>query len=119
MDKIIAKGMSFKACHGVLQEEKEKPQTFKVDLELYLDLKKAGSTDKLEDTINYDEVFHVVKTIVENEQYNLIEALAENIAASILHNFPVEGAEVVVYKPQAPVEGFFDHFAIKIQRFRK
>ncbi|HEX3011424.1 MAG TPA: dihydroneopterin aldolase, partial [Syntrophomonadaceae bacterium] len=76
MDKILAKGLTFKGCHGVLPQEKKLPQKFIVDLELFLDLSSAGIEDNLQKTVNYDEVYKQVKRIVENESYNLIEALA-------------------------------------------
>jgi dihydroneopterin aldolase len=119
MDKIIAKGMRFQGCHGVLPQEKIVPQSFVVDLVIYHDLRMAGMSDHLNDTVSYDEVFHHVKRIVEQETFQLIEALAEDIAASLLCCFPIEGVEVTVYKPDAPVEGVFDYFAVQIERFHK
>ena len=119
MDKIMARGLTFTACHGVLATEKAVPQTFKVDLDLYLDLRAAGMSDDLKDTVSYAEVFEQVRKIVENESYNLLEALAENIAASLLFCYPLQGVEITIYKPNAPVNGIFDYFAVNIKRFRK
>lgn len=116
MDKISARGLRFQACHGVLPEEKETPQSFVVDLDMYTDLHTAGLSDDLKDTVSYDEVYHQVKKIVEGESFNLLEALAENIAASLLFCFPLQAVEVTVYKPDAPVEGEFDYFAVTIRR---
>jgi dihydroneopterin aldolase len=119
MDKIIAKGMKFQGCHGVLPQEKIVKQSFGVDLLIYLDLQRAGMSDHLDDTVSYDEVFHQVESIVEQESFQLIEALAENIGASLLQRFPIQGVEVTVYKPDAPVDGLFDYFAVQIERFHK
>ena len=119
MDKIMARGLTFTACHGVLATEKVVPQTFKLDLDLFLDLGAAGMSDDLNDTVSYAEVFEQVRKIVENESYNLLEALAENIAAALLCDYPLQGVEVTIYKPDAPVNGIFDYFAVNIKRFRK
>lgn len=119
MDKIMARGLTFSGCHGVLPAEKIEPQTFIVDLDLFLDLQPAGISDNLKDTVSYADVFEQVRQIVENESYDLLEALAENIAAAILMRHPLIGVEVTVYKPDAPVKGIFDNFAVNIQRFRK
>lgn len=116
MDKIIAKGLVFEACHGVLAEEKISPQKFIIDLELHKDLKSAGLNDDLTATINYDEVYQVVKRVVTENSYNLIEAIAENIATQLLDLFMVLAVKVIVYKPHAPVKGEFDYFAVEINR---
>lgn len=119
MDKIMARGLTFTACHGVLASEKVVPQIFKLDLDLYLDLRAAGMSDDLKDTVSYAEVFEQVRKIVENESYNLLEALAENIADSLLLHYPLQSVEVTIYKPDAPVNGIFDCFAVNIKRFQK
>lgn len=120
MDSIIARGMTFQGCHGVLAQEKSTPQTFQVDLEIFLDLQVAGKSDDLQKTINYDQVFHLVEKIVVEESYDLIEALAEQIAQRLLSVFAlIDSLEVTVYKPQAPVQGDFAYFAVKIKRFQK
>jgi len=120
MDSIIARGLTFHACHGVEAQEKTDPQTFKVDLEMYLDLEIAGQTDELSNTIDYGEAYRLVEKVVTETSCNLIEALAENIARNLLLAFPLlTGVEVTVYKPEAPIEAEFEYFAVKITRCRK
>jgi dihydroneopterin aldolase len=116
MDRIIAKGLRFAGCHGVLAREKSQPQQFLVDVEIIKDLKKAAIYDSVAFTVNYQEVFQEVKRIVEKETFNLIETLADAIAEQILARFQVDSVEVTVYKPDAPVDGIFDYFAVKIKR---
>jgi len=116
MDSIIAKGLTFTACHGVLPQEKTCAQQFVVDLILYLDLKAAGLHDDLKYSVDYSEVYEVVKNIVEGPTCNLLEALAEKIAQTLLKKFPIAEVEITLYKPQAPVKGKFDYFAVKIRR---
>lgn len=116
MDKIIAKGLTFTACHGVFPEEKVNPQTFKLDLVMYKDLEEAGREDDLTKTVSYAEVYEVVKGIVKGGSFNLIEALAYKVADKILEMFPLAAVEVTVYKPEAPVDGVFDYFAVQICR---
>jgi dihydroneopterin aldolase len=120
MDSIIARGLTFQGCHGVLPQEKTIPQTFQVDVEIFLDLQPAGIYDDLQKTVDYDQVFHIVEKIVVEESFALIEALAEQIAQSLLSAFSIiNSLEVTVYKPQAPVQGEFGYFAVKIKRFKK
>lgn len=119
MDKILMNGMMFYGYHGVLEEEKELGQRFIVDVILYTDLKKAGKTDNLDCTVNYKEVYETIKRIVEDERYNLLEALAERICEDILRLFgTVLKVNVKIKKPETPVAGIFDYFAVQIERER-
>ncbi len=119
MDKIIAKGLCYSGCHGVLPEEKTTPQPFVIDLELWLDLQPAALHDDIDRTVSYDQIYTEVGKIVEKNSFNLIETLAETIARQILANYPVEAVDIKVYKPKAPVEGDFKYFAVKMIRFRQ
>ncbi|MBN2651946.1 MAG: dihydroneopterin aldolase [Spirochaetales bacterium] len=118
-DKIILKNLSFYSFHGNLPEEKQLGQKFFIDLEICTNLRTAGGSDNVADTINYALAYENVKSIVENKNFNLIEALAEEIAQSTLHNFETaKGVTVRVRKPQAPVNGIFDYFEVEITRER-
>ncbi len=119
MDKIIARGLVCYGKHGVLETEKNNPQRFEIDLVLYKDLKDAAARDDLNYTVDYADIFYNIREIVENKSFNLIETLAENICEMILARYAVENVELTVYKPCAPVDGEFKHFAVKIERRRK
>ncbi|NLT96109.1 MAG: dihydroneopterin aldolase [Clostridia bacterium] len=119
MDKITLKNLVFFGHHGVLDEEKTLGQKFYVDLELFLDLKQAGISDNLEETVNYADVYQLVKKLVTEFRFNLIEALAESIANRILLNFEkIQEVKVAIRKPEAPVPGIFDYMAVEIRRKR-
>jgi len=119
VDKIILEGLEFYAYHGVLRQEKELGQRFIIDLNLELDLKKAGETDRAEDTVSYQKVFESVQEIVTSQKFNLLEALAEAVAREVLTQYPlVCRVEVTVKKPQAPVAGSFKYMAVQIARGR-
>lgn len=118
MDRIIAKGLRFQACHGVLATEKIDPQTFEVDLIMEIDTRAAGRSDDLHDTIDYSVIHNEVKGIVEGKCFNLIEALAEAIAAKVLSHDQVSKVIVAVKKLRPPIEGAYDFFAVEIERGR-
>ncbi|HHV34472.1 MAG TPA: dihydroneopterin aldolase, partial [Syntrophomonadaceae bacterium] len=88
-DRIALNGMKFYGYHGVMPEEQELGQLFIVDVEMSCDLREAGEKDDLTKTVDYSQVFELVKGIVTGEPYLLIEALAERIAGSVLAEFPV------------------------------
>lgn len=119
MDKIIAKGLSYSGCHGILPREKTTPQPFVIDLELWVDLHEAALHDDISRTVDYDQIYTEVGEIVEKSSFNLIETLGETIANKILDNYPVAAVDITVYKPKAPVSGEFEYFAVKLIRFRQ
>lgn len=119
MDKIIIKELEIYAYHGVLPEEKSRGQKFFVTVELSLDLKDAGSTDDLEKTVNYAEVCDDIRTTMLEEKYDLIEAVAENIAGNILVKYErVKVARVIISKPHAPIPMDFETVCVDITRGR-
>ncbi|WP_366923316.1 dihydroneopterin aldolase [Metallumcola ferriviriculae] len=118
MDKIIMSGLEFYGFHGCLPHEKVQGQKFIVHLELWKELERAGQTDNLEFTVDYSNVYLTAKNVVEGRTYHLIEAVAENIAYEVLSRFAVSHVKVRIDKPQAPVDGKFDSFAVEIERSR-
>ncbi len=103
MDKIILPCMDFMACHGVYQIEKENPQLFRVSLVMETDVTQAGGTDKIEDTINYAQIYSQVKALVEGQTFNLIEKLATEIARLVLKEERIAQVTVRVEKQGAQV----------------
>src|SRR5918995_2005098 len=85
-DRILLEGMIFYGNHGTLPAERELGQPFVVDIELHLDLKPAGLSDDLAQTVDYSEVHRRAKGLVERPSLNLTEAVAERIAAAILQD---------------------------------
>lgn len=118
-DQIHLKTMSFYGYTGVFYFEKQNGQNFLIDLALCFAYLAAVETDRIEDTVNYGDAFMVVKNIVEREKFDLIERLAGEIAGRILAQFlSVDAVEVVVSKPDAPVEGDFETMRVRIFRDR-
>lgn len=115
-DRIILNGMQFYGYHGVMAAEQELGQPFIVDLEMYCDLQEAGERDDLTKTVDYSEVFALVQRIVTGERFQLIEALAERIAAEVLACFPINEVVVRVKKPHAPLKGLFTDVVVEIRR---
>jgi len=120
MDSMQMKGMRFYGYHGVYPEENKLGQHYIVDLEMRLDLERAGQTDDLEATVNYAEVYAHIKAVVEGPPYKLIEALASNIASRVLEVYTmVQEVTVRVTKPNPPFEVFFDGVTIELNRSRR
>jgi dihydroneopterin aldolase len=119
-DKIILAGMVFYGFHGANSEEKELGQRFIVDLEVEYDLRPAGASDNLPDTINYSRFYRIVKDVMEGPSINLLEAVAQRIASDVLEHYPVESALVRLKKPEVPIKGsILDYAAVEIVRRRE
>ena len=119
MDRIFLRGMAFSACHGVLAHERAVPQQFLVDAELLLDLRAAGERDDLAATVNYAEFYDIVRAVLEGTPKQLIEAVAEEVAARSLAAFPpVRAVRITVHKPAAPIHGVFSDVGVSITRRR-
>lgn len=119
MDKITLNKMAFYGYHGVFPEETRLGQRFFVDLMVETDLKKAGKTDNLEDSINYAELYQVCKDVVEGKPFKLVEAVAEKIAGEMLSHFEaISQVTVRLIKPDPPIPGHYESVAIEITRSR-
>lgn len=117
-DTITLTGITAVGHHGVFEHERRDGQPFVVDVVLHLDLRPAGQSDDLTRTAHYGELAEQVVDLITGEPLDLIEALAERIASSVLASFTVEAVEVTVHKPKAPIEVPFGDVAVSIYRER-
>ena len=118
-DRIALINMRFQGKHGVLEEERAQPQPFEVDVELSLDLSLAGVSDDSSRTVDYREVFEIVRDTIEGPSRQLIESLAETIAARLLADFGTVGVGEVlvrVRKPNVNLPGALDAASVEITR---
>ncbi|MNP36106.1 Dihydroneopterin aldolase [compost metagenome] len=120
MDKMVLHRMEYYGYHGVFPEERKLGQRYYIDLELEMDLREAGEQDDLTKTVNYAEIHEVVKDIVENKSFQLIEALGEVIASSLLDNYTsIYALTVKVTKPHPPFDIHFQGVTVELSRTRK
>lgn len=115
-DLIRLTGVRARGFHGVFEHERREGQDFVVDVVMSVDLARAGASDDLAHTVHYGEVAADVVAVVEGEPRDLIETVAEEIAAVVLRRPLVESVEVTVHKPQAPVGVPFGDVAVVVRR---
>lgn len=118
LDEIVLTGLTVSGHHGVYAKEREEGQDFRVDLHLRLSLEQAGASDDVADTVHYGELAERVADVIAGEPVNLIETLAERIAAVALEDRRVQNVTVTVHKPQAPISITFDDVAVTVHRSR-
>lgn len=117
-DRIALSGMRFFGYHGALAEERERGQEFVVDIDMLTDLRPAGLSDRLDDTVDYREAYAAARAVVEGPAKQLLEAVAEEIASRILALDRVEAVTVRLRKPAVKLPGPVDHSAVEITRRR-
>jgi dihydroneopterin aldolase len=115
-DRILIAGLRELGVHGVLPEEKTRPQPFQVDLELVVDAAAAGESDELNDTVDYGAVSEAVARVVSSESYSLLERLASRIAEVCRSDPRVIAVVVEVRKLHPPVRTTVDHVGVRIER---
>ena len=117
-DRIVLQGLSARGFHGVLAAEKSDGQDFVVDVVLEVDLRRAGGSDLLTHTVNYADVAADAVALITGPSLDLIETLADRIAAAALARPLVQAVQVTVHKPHAPVGVRFGDVTVVVERRR-
>ncbi|MFI6425701.1 2-amino-4-hydroxy-6-hydroxymethyldihydropteridine diphosphokinase [Promicromonospora sp. NPDC050880] len=118
LDQVRLTGVSARGYHGVLPSERQTGQEFRADVVLYLDTRQAAAGDDLARTVSYADVARDVHDILTGEPADLVETVAERIAAAVLTRPQVEAVDVCVHKPHAPIPVPFADVEVAIRRDR-
>lgn len=101
MDIIHIRDLSLRTIIGTFPEERREKQDVVFNIELRCDLRRAGETDDILDTVDYKKIKKAIIKIVENSEMLLIERLATVVAELCLKTTGVESVRVVLDKPGA------------------
>lgn len=101
MDVIFLSELKVETIIGIFDWERQIKQTVVIDLEMGTDIRQSAATDTIDDTLNYKLVAKRVIAFVEESQFQLIETLAEKIAAIVLNEFHAPWVKVKLAKPGA------------------
>ena len=101
MDTIFLRDLRIRTIVGVWEWERRLPQMVSVDLDMAADIRRAAASDQLADTLDYKAVSVRIKDVVAGSQFNLIETMAEQIAAIVRDEFGVPWVRVTIHKPWA------------------
>ncbi|MGX7023262.1 dihydroneopterin aldolase [Vagococcus hydrophili] len=118
MGKIRINNLKFFTKNGVLKEERVLGQQLEVDVELTMDITKAGKTDDVADTVSYAEVNDQIALRLQRDSFDLIEAVASAILDDIeeVHGEKLQKAMVRIRKYSVPMPGIFDNIEIEMER---
>jgi dihydroneopterin aldolase len=101
MDKIKLSELKVETIIGIWEWEKRNPQIVSIDLEMSTAIKAAAKSDSIKDALDYRAISKRIKQYSENNHFELIETLAENLAQIIIEEFKVEWVKLSVSKPYA------------------
>ena len=119
MDKILIEGVKAWGKHGVLDFERNYPQSFIVDMAIWADISKSYLSDNLQDTVNYADIYDIIKSVIETQSFMLIERLSYVIIEKVfLYDTRIQKIKIRVMKNKAQLGGQFDHVGVEIERSR-
>jgi len=101
MDRVFIENLTVETVIGIFDWEREIRQTVSIDLEMDFDIRRAAQTDSIADTLDYKAVAKRLIGFVEQSEFGLVEALAEQCAQIVLNEFPVERLTLRLGKPGA------------------
>ena len=115
-DIVFIRGLEARTIIGINDWERENLQTVRLDIDVGCDVSKAANSTDIDETVNYRSVAKAVLAHVEAADYELVETMAENLAALILKDFAADYVRLRVSKPGAV--RFSDEVGVEIVRPR-
>ena len=114
--KIELRSLELHGFHGVLEHERRDGQRFLFDVEL--EVGEAGSSDRIEDAVDYRDVAAAVREVSDARAHQLLESLVVAVADELLGRFPATAVRVAVHKPDVRLEPPVERAVVSIERRR-
>lgn len=116
--KVILEGLEFHAYHGIYAQERSSGNKFELDVTVETEFLEAAFHDHLSGTINYEDIYAVVKTEMEKPS-KLLERVGHSIAEKILNTFPEAiSVEISISKFNPPIGGVCRKASVTINKSR-
>ena len=116
MDTVFIKGLKAASVIGCYDWERDIRQTLVIDLELKADFARAAETDAISEALDYAAISQRVIAACDAARFQLLEALAEHLAALLLTEFAITGLRITITKPGAVPEA--EGVGVVIERAR-
>lgn len=116
-DVILLEGIQIPAALGVTAAERRMRRPVTLDLEVEYELRPAGRSDRIGQTLHYKRIFEVVEDVAVSQQHKLVEALGDRIARAVLEKFDCAAVTVTVRKPK-PIAGVLEYAGVCLRRTR-
>lgn len=115
-DRVSIAGLRVLTRIGVTDEERSRPQAVVINVQATMDLAAAGKSDRLDDTMDYDSLTSAIAELARSQTSDLLEHLAESIAARVREDNRIEEVTVEVGKESAPVSEDVGSITVRITR---
>ena len=117
MGKIVIEEMEFYAFHGHYAEEQIVGNRFLVDLEIECNLEPAAESDQLEDAVNYQHAYQLIKQEMRQKKSNLLENIAKRILDALFSEMEgIQKATIRVRKMHPPMGGPIRSVGVSMSR---
>src|SRR5579871_2977396 len=115
---VALEGLEFHAYHGVYPQERSSGNKFEVDVNVETQFENAAFNDDLSGTINYEDLYALVKAEMEKPS-KLLERVGHAIAEKILSTFQsATSVEVKISKFNPPIGGVCRKASVVVTRHR-
>lgn len=101
MDIVYIRDLKIQTVIGIFDWERSIKQTVSIDLEMATDITKAAASDHIDDALDYKAIAKRVIAFVEEHDFQLVETLAEKVAAVVREEFSVPWLRLRLSKPGA------------------
>jgi dihydroneopterin aldolase len=113
---ILIRNLEFQGRHGATAAERKLLRRFQVDIDIALPLGAAAKSDRLGDTVDYDQICTLAVELGTGRTFHLIEALAGALVDAISEQCPQAGITVEVRKLNPPCPGSPAYAAARLSR---
>ena len=101
MDKVFINGLTIQTTIGFFAWEKEIKQTLNIDLAMAWDIRPAAKNDELDKTLDYAAISTAIEQFANNNAVDLLETLAERMAAFLMAEYAIPWLKLAIHKPNA------------------
>jgi len=117
-DTIELRGLRVMAYCGILPEEVERRQPFEIDVDVDCDLRAAGTSDDLDNTIDYGGLVAGIQALADDRRYGLLERFASEVANVVLTYDKADATRVTIRKLRPPVPQDLASSGVTVRRSR-
>lgn len=101
MDIVYIRDLKVDTVIGIFDWERRIRQTVSLDLEMAADIRKAASSDHIDDALDYKAVGKRLISFIQTSEFQLVETLSEKVAEIVLGEFNVRWLKLRLSKPGA------------------